>query len=289
MARIVQKRTKRTQKFAYILKPFVVYMLVKTAVMLVLAILIPSLPITGIAAWVEHNAPQLSAVVNAAASMAAAAFLLKDFLIEVSTTGEIDIDQNVFRQFAGFLRHGFWGERKAGNAVSLILCALLGITASFALNILVELTMLRSEKYETVEAIQYSVPVWLGILLYGIISPMVEEMVFRGIIFNRTRKFFGVVKAAVFSALLFGFFHGNLLQFLYGTAMGMLMAVCYECCGCFAAPVLLHMSANLFVFLMSTQPWTALLITPAWCVVFMALSVAVMALIITARERLENK
>lgn len=149
--------------------------------------------------------------------------------------------------------------------------------------------MLRSEKYETVEAIQYSVPVWLGILLYGIISPMVEEMVFRGIIFNRTRKFFGVVKAAVFSALLFGFFHGNLLQFLYGTAMGMLMAVCYECCGCFAAPVLLHMSANLFVFLMSTQPWTALLITPAWCVVFMALSVAVMALIITARERLENK
>ena len=76
MAKIIQKRTKRTQKLAYILKPFVVYMLVKTVVMLVLAILIPSLPITGIAAWVEHNALQLSAVVNAMASMAAAAWFL---------------------------------------------------------------------------------------------------------------------------------------------------------------------------------------------------------------------
>lgn len=277
MARIIQKRTKRTQKLAYILKPFVVYMLVKTAAMLALAILIPSLPVTGIAAWVEHNAPQLSAVVNAAASMAGAAFLLKDVLIEVSTTGEVDIDKNVCRQFGSFMRHGFWGKRTTGNAASLILCALLGITASFALNILVELTMLRSEKYDTVAEIQYSVPIWLGILLYGIISPMVEEMVFRGVIFNRARKFFGVAKAAVFSALLFGVFHGNLLQFLYGTAMGMLMAVCYEYCGCFAAPVLVHMSANVFVFLMSGQTGTAFFVTPFWCVVFMALSVAVMA------------
>ena len=100
---------------------------------------------------------------------------------------------------------------------------------------------------------------------------------FRGVIFNRARKFFGVVKAAVFSALLFGVFHGNLLQFLYGTAMGMLMAVCYEYCGCFAAPVLVHMSANVFVFLISGQAGTAFFVTPFWCVVFMALSVAVMA------------
>lgn len=277
MAKIIQKRTKRTQKLAYILKPFVVYMLVKTVVMLVLAILIPSLPITGIAAWVEHNALQLSAVVNAMASMAAAAFLLKDFLIEVSTTGEIDIDQNVCGQLASFMRHGFLGERTAKNVVSLILCAILGITASFAFNILAELTMLRSEKYETVAEIQYSVPIWLGILLYGIISPMVEEMVFRGVIFNRARKFFGVAKAAVFSALLFGFFHGNLLQFLYGTAMGMLMAVCYGYCQCFAAPVLVHMSANIFVFLISGQTWTAFFVTPFWCVVFMALSVVAVA------------
>lgn len=277
MAKIIQKRTKRTQKLAYILKPFVVYMLVKTVVMLVLAILIPSLPITGIAAWVEHNALQLSAVVNAMASMAAAVFLLKDFLIEVSTTGEIDIDQNVCRQLASFMRHGFWGERTAKDVVSLILCAILGITASFAFNILAELTMLRSEKYETVAEIQYSVPIWLGILLYGIISPMVEEMVFRGVIFNRARKFFGIAKAAVFSALLFGFFHGNLLQFLYGTAMGMLMAVCYGYCQCFAAPVLVHMSANIFVFLISGQAGTAFFVTPFWCLVFMAQSVAAVA------------
>lgn len=93
--------------------------------------------------------------------------------------------QAVWQLYAAWLL----GEANDRNAASLVLCALLGITASFALNILVELTMLRSEKYDTVAEIQYSVPIWLGILLYGIISPMVEEMVFRGVIFNRARKF----------------------------------------------------------------------------------------------------
>ncbi len=280
MAKIVLKRTKLLQKLAYILKPFAIYMLVKTAAMLLLAAAIPSLPIAGISEWVASNARQLSAVVNAAASMAAVSFLLNDFLVEVNTTGEVDIDQSVFGQLGCFMRDGFFGKRKGKNAVSLILCAILGITASFAFNILIELTMLHSDKYDVVEEIQYSVPVWLGILLYGIVSPLVEEMVFRGVIYNRTRKFFGVAKAAVFSGFLFGFFHGNLLQFLYGTAMGILMAVCYGYCECFAAPVLVHMSANIFVFLISGQTaWTAFFIMPVWCAVFMVLSAAVILMI----------
>ena len=51
--RIVQKRTTLLQKLAYILRPFVVYMLVKTVAMLTLALLVPSLPISGMAVWVE--------------------------------------------------------------------------------------------------------------------------------------------------------------------------------------------------------------------------------------------
>lgn len=272
MVKIVPKRTKLLQKLAYILRPFVIYMLVKTIAMLILAIVIPSLPIPGISEWVESNSSQLSAVVNAAASVIAVGFLLNDFLIEVSTVGEVDIDRKVFGQYIGFLRSGFWGERKPGKVISLILCVVLGITASFAFNILVELAALHSGKYDVVEEIQYSVPVWLGILLYGIISPMVEEMVFRGILYNRFKKFFGVLRAVVFSALLFGLFHGNLPQFLYGMAMGMLMAVCYEYTGCFAAPVLMHMSANIFIFVISGSAQTAFFVTPVWCLIFIILS-----------------
>lgn len=283
MAKIIPKRTTLLQKLAYILRPFVVYMVVKTVVMFLLAVAIPSLPITGIAEWVEHNSQQLSAVVNGVASVAAAGFLLNVFLVEASTTGEIDIDQSIPGQFVSFVKTDLTGARTVRKAVGLVLCVLLGITASLALNILVELAsaamggsetqILDSEKYEVVESIQYSVPVWLGIVLYGIISPIVEEMVFRGVLYSRIKKFYSVTKAVVFSALLFGAFHANLPQFLYGTAMGVFIALCYEYAGCFAAPVLMHMSANIFTFLISgLTAWTAFLITPVWFVFFAALS-----------------
>lgn len=272
--KITPKRTTTLQKLAYIVRPFVLYMLVKTAAMLVLAIALPALPIAGMTAWVENNAHQLSAVVNGAASLIAVCFLLNDFLIEASTDGEVDIDQSVLGQLMRFVRTGFYGSRTTRRAAGLALCVLLGVTASLALNIGIGVLsevmsgagnpVLDSEKYKTVEAIQYSVPVWLGIVLYGIVSPVVEEMVFRGVIYSRIKKFYSVPRAVVASALLFGVFHANLPQFLYGTAMGVLMALCYEYAGCFAAPVMMHMAANIFIFLMSgLTAWTKVLAMPA--------------------------
>lgn len=296
MAKITPKRTTLLQKLAYILRPFVVYMLVKTAVMLFLAIAIPSLPITGIAAWVERSAHQLSAVVNGVASLAAAAFLINDFLIEASTTGEVDIDKGIPGQIVSFMKADFLGKRTVHKAVSLLLCMMLGIAASLALNILIELVetalsgtgknVLDSEKYETVEMIQYSVSTGLGVVLYGVISPVVEEIVFRGVIYSRIKKFYSVPKAVIFSALLFGVFHANLPQFLYGTVMGALMAVCYEYCGCFAAPLLMHMAVNLFVFLMSVASmFTGGLIAPAWGIIFTVLSAVLLFFIAKYSDR----
>lgn len=285
-AKITPKRTTLLQKLAYIIRPFVLYMLVKTVAMFVLAIAVPALPIAGITVWVERNAHQLSAVVNGVASVAAVCFLLNDFLIEASTDGEVDIDRSLPGQFAGFVKNGFLGDRTARKMTGLALSALLGVTAALALNIGIGLLsevmsgagnpMLDSEKYGTVETIQYSVPVWLGIVLYGFVSPAVEEMVFRGVIYSRIRKFYSVPRAVVASALLFGIFHANLPQFLYGTAMGVLLALCYEYSGRFAAPVILHMSANIFVFMLSqTKAWTAFWFTPAWGLLFAALSAGV--------------
>lgn len=293
------KRTTLLQKLAYIVRPFVIYMVVKTAAMLFLAIAIPALPIAGIAAWVERNSLPLSAVVNGAASLIGVGFLLNDFLIEASSTGEVDIDRGVSVQFLNFLKMDFFEKKTAHKALRLIICVLLGITASLALNIGIELmaaqlpaagrSLFGSERYETVESIQYSVPIGLGIVLYGIVSPLVEEIVFRGVLYNRIQKFYSMKLAVFFSALLFGFFHANLPQFLYGTAMGMLMAVCYTYIGCFAAPVLMHMSANLFIFIASgfTQ-WTVFLITPVWCVVFTIISIGFLLYIRTHAEEIDR-
>ena len=65
------------------------------------------------------------------------------------------------------------------KAVPLALSASLGITSALAFNILAGIIQIQSPGYQKVEAIQYSVPIWLGLILYGLISPFVEEVVFR--------------------------------------------------------------------------------------------------------------
>lgn len=307
---IVQKRTALLQKLAYIIRPYVVYMLAKTLAQLTFMVL---LPFSGAMEWAEQHFNLISAVVNGAASIVAACFVLNDFLIDASRSGEIDIDKGVPGQFILFFKTNFFPdfsgpcksdgsrdgtEEKSGakKAFGLALCIVLGITASLALNILVRLAtdmmqeqkLLESEQYDAVKTIQYSVPVWLGLVLYGLVSPMVEEMVFRGITYNRIKRFYGIPRAVVCSALLFGIFHGNLPQFVYGSIMGALMAVCYECLNCFAAPVFVHMAANIFTFSVSGMTaWTEKLMTPLWCGVFLLLSGAALAVI--GKENAGNK
>ncbi|MCM1182030.1 MAG: CPBP family intramembrane metalloprotease [Roseburia sp.] len=251
---IRNKRITFWEKAWYVVKPFLVYMVLKSVAMLTLAMLLPMLPIDGMAVWVEDHSRMLNAVVNGAASLIAVAFLLNDFLKEVATAGEVNIDAGIPRQLLTFLRRGFWGYDDV-NGVGLALCAGGGAVAAFVLNeavvLLLALLRLDSARYASVEEIQYSVPLWLGLLLYGVISPIVEEIVFRGILYNRMKRFFGIPACVILTALLFGGFHANLPQFAYGTCMGILLALCYEIEGSFAAPVLFHMAANVFVFLLS--------------------------------------
>lgn len=65
---------------------------------------------------------------------------------------------------------------------------------------------------------------WLLTLLFGcVFSPLVEEIIFRGVLLNRLR-WFGDKNAILFSGLMFGLFHVNLYQFFYATALGFIFA-----------------------------------------------------------------
>ena len=110
-----------------------------------------------------------------------------------------------------------------------------------------------SETYQEVHQMQYGVQFAVGLILYGIISPAAEEIVFRGVIHNRMRRCFSVRIALVMSALLFGLYHGNLVQAVYGTILGLVIAYVYELYDDFAAPVIFHSVANISVYAMTYQ------------------------------------
>ena len=109
-----------------------------------------------------------------------------------------------------------------------------------------------SEAYEQVAGIQYSVSLPVGLVIYGVLTPFTEEVLFRGIIHNRIRKYFPLPVTVFAGALIFGCFHGNIVQMVYALLMGMALAIVYEAYGRYlAAPVLFHCGANAVVYLLS--------------------------------------
>ena len=60
---------------------------------------------------------------------------------------------------------------------------------------------------------------WAVAVYVGIIAPIIEEYIFRGLILNRLRPL-GEKAAVIFPAVMFGLMHGNLSQTMYATAIG---------------------------------------------------------------------
>lgn len=107
------------------------------------------------------------------------------------------------------------------------------------------------EGYEETMSALYSAPFLLQIVCLGILIPICEELVFRGLMFRRIRQTSGFLQAALYSSLVFGFLHMNIVQMLYGFCLGMVFCYFYEKYGSVKAPILGHMSANIFSVIMT--------------------------------------
>ena len=113
-----------------------------------------------------------------------------------------------------------------------------------------------SETYAAVEQDQFSQSFGMGLLLYGIFAPILEELLFRLLIQNGLNRLFrtgirGRRIVLVVSALAFACYHGNLVQGLFAFPMGILMALLFDLTGNLMAPILFHVSANLTTWIVS--------------------------------------
>lgn len=162
---------------------------------------------------------------------------------------------------------------------------ILGGCAALAVNILFSMIGFTgsSATYEQVAEKQFSLPIWAGIILYGIVSPIAEEIVFRGIVYNRMHRQYGKWIAIIGSALLFGVYHGNAVQALYGFILGVLIAVMYEKYGSFAVPVILHSAANIFVYVVTSITGVADMVM-TWPVMLICIILSVGLLVMCLRK-----
>ena len=105
--------------------------------------------------------------------------------------------------------------------------------------------------YTQTEQAIYGSSIVIQIMAAGIIAPIVEELVFRGLVYKRLTKITDIKIAAVLSAVLFGVYHNNWVQAPYAFIIGLLAVFLYERYKSVVAPILFHMSANLTSVILS--------------------------------------
>ena len=91
----------------------------------------------------------------------------------------------------------------------------------------------------------YAGGIVVEILVVGILVPVSEELLFRGLIFQRLALYTKPATAIVVSALIFGIYHGNVVQGIYAFCIGAIMAMCYWKFQNLLAPICMHMVANI--------------------------------------------
>jgi len=92
---------------------------------------------------------------------------------------------------------------------------------------------------------------FLNILILGIIPPICEEVLFRGVVFNGLRKSHSDGFSVFLSALLFALMHGSLEQLVFPFIMGIVFAIIVLRTGSIVPSILVHMFNNVLVIIFS--------------------------------------
>lgn len=99
------------------------------------------------------------------------------------------------------------------------------------------------------------------ILLYGsILGPIVEELLFRGLVQGRLRQAMKPKAAILISALAFGIIHLNTIQGVYATIIGLFFGIIYEKTNSLWFPILGHIGVNTIAQLTSYFELTTLML-----------------------------
>lgn len=133
------------------------------------------------------------------------------------------------------------------NLSLLMLSSLMGISFyMLAMGIITffDLTRYSSQYISTMEILS-SGGIVLNIICVGIITPISEEFMLRGVVYNNLKKYMNIRTAIFIQALLFGILHMNIIQSTYAVLAGILIGYVYEKSNSLIVSSVFHMSFNL--------------------------------------------
>lgn len=103
-------------------------------------------------------------------------------------------------------------------------------------------------------AIDSSLVSWIAAVL---MAPVLEEVVFRGLVYTRLKKGLPMIAAAIMTSLIFGIAHGTMIWAIYTFIFSMVLIWVFESFQSLAACIVLHMAYNLSGMALSLIPQEA--------------------------------
>lgn len=160
--------------------------------------------------------------------------------------------------------------------IAYILSIFVAMVLASGIDMLVVLTGISGKPAPGVtgQALWQNANLWSMLLVFGILLPVIEEFVFRGIVYNTLKFKMKLPLAMIVTALLYTLLQGGMERSPYILALGFVFAYVYEYFGNFAMPVILHVVSSVtWVFLCYTGvDETSLYNWPA-CIFALVLSV----------------
>ena len=108
--------------------------------------------------------------------------------------------------------------------------------------------------YKNVQSNLVDSSIMLQFLVLGILTPILEELLFRGVIYKRLKGYYDVSVAAYIAAIIFGIAHFNLIQGLYAFILGIVLSYIYEKNGSLVYTMVAHGAANIVSVFMGINP-----------------------------------
>ncbi|MFC2947552.1 CPBP family intramembrane glutamic endopeptidase [Virgibacillus sediminis] len=144
--------------------------------------------------------------------------------------------------------------RDASSLSTVVVWSVLGVFMAFAAQTiagLIEMELLGiesgSENTQQIMDITRAAPIFM--IIPALIAPILEELIFRKIIFGSLYKRMNFFFAALLSALVFGFIHLDPTHILVYASMGFVFAFLYVRTKRIIVPIIVHAAMNTIVVL----------------------------------------
>lgn len=87
--------------------------------------------------------------------------------------------------------------------------------------------------------------IFITLLSTGLIGPIIEEYMFRGLVYNEALKKYSNIKSILITTLIFALFHSSMAQMIYAVIIGLILIWVYEKYKNIKVPIILHMACNI--------------------------------------------